>query len=74
MADIIASGRFSVVAGDATKVVSGVFGSSAYMVQPSFPWDTDHGIRNKQSSQFTIDMGTAAPGAYDVDYTVIQLD
>lgn len=75
MAEIITSGHFSVNAGDTFKIVGGVFGSSAYMVQPTFPWVTDWGVRraSKQASQFILDWGAPAPASLNVDYTLVQL-
>lgn len=73
MADIIASRTVALTEGDVSKVVSGVYGSSSYMVRvvPNFPAAIS--VTNRQSSQYTVNLGAPAPPGAELDCTVIQL-
>lgn len=70
----LASATIAVAAGLSSKVVSGVFGTSAYLVICQMDWVTAYGVSNKQSSQFTLTFGTPAPpGGGHVSYDVVPL-
>lgn len=73
MAEIITQATVTVPAGSGSRTVSGVFGSSAYMVRPQAAWATAFGVSGKTASQFVVSFGAAPLVDSDMDYTVIQL-
>lgn len=74
MAEVIASQNgVAATAGAGSESVSGVFGSSSYVVLVTTSWVTSYSVTGETSSAFTINWGTAPPAGATYDYTVVQL-